>query len=451
MRLHFIVWSCLLSLAVLGCGSQKRDFVGDGEGGAAGATDEGKGGEKELSGAGGDTGKGEGEGDAGSGAVEDERPAQLDCTESQLIDVGSELFTGTTTDGGDDIDASCFSGNGDDLAVEWIAPRSDYYRFTTAGSDYDTALALLDDSCDGKELACNADSSAPEVEIVAFVEKDERVVAVLDGKAGASGEVVLGIEAISCPGLDLSEEVLPIELSTQNQGDKSAACGGNGKSDRALRFTPPEDGLYRFSATSDEFEAIVSVEEGPACGGALLGCGYSSREGSPAQVVRELAGGEPVTVFVDGGSGKFELDVEAVSAPAACPSESATILLEGDLPSVSGNFVGATHLLSGSCAPTGDFDPVASYEPLVDRSYPLSINLPPDMSCQLNIVSSKAIAVYVLEGGACEGPELSCATSPPDQTGVVNFTSEDNGDYVLVVEDLDGFRAEFEITTSCII
>ncbi len=33
----------------------------------------------------------------------------------------------------------------------------------------------------------------------------------------------------------------------------------------------------------------------------------------------------------------------------------------------------------------------------------------------------------------------------------MSFTSEDNGEYVLVVEDLDGYLADFEITTACII
>jgi hypothetical protein len=445
MRLHFIVWSCLLSFAMLGCDGEERYFPDAGEGGAAGMAGEGEGGEGQP-GEGGDAGK-SGAAGAGSG----ERPAPLECSETQLLDVGTELFKGTTSGADDDFDATCFSGDGEDLAVEWIAPGSAYYRFTTAGSDYDTALALLDDACDGAELACSADSSEPEVEIVTFVEEGERVLVVLDGKAGASGDVVLGIEPITCPALDLTEEVLPIELGTQNQGDNSAACGGDGESDRALRFTPPQDGLYRFSATSDDFAAIVSIEEGPTCGGRVLGCGYTFRERSPAHVVRELEAGDPVTVFVDGGSGTFELDIEEISTAASCPSDGPAILLDGALPNVAGSFDTATHLLTGSCVPTGDFDPTTAYEPLVDRSFPLSVNLPPDMSCQLNIVSTASIVVYLLEGDSCEGPELECALSLANQSQSLSFTSAQNGDYVLVVEDFDGYGEAFEITASCII
>ncbi len=275
MRLHFIVGSWLLSFAIWGCGSNERVYPLDGDGVPAGMGDEGKGGEKSPP-----AGAAMGETD-NSGGGGDGPPAQLKCTESQVLDVGSELFSGTTTDAGDDIDASCFSGSGEDLAVEWVAPRSDYYRFTTAGSDYDAALALLDDSCDGAELACNSDSNEPEVEIVSFVEKGSAWWPCSTGKPARLGEVVLGIEAITCPDLDLTDEVPPIELGTQNQGDSSAACDGAGKSDRSLRFTPTEDGLYRFSATSDDFAAIVSVEEGPSCGGSVLGCGFSFREDRP--------------------------------------------------------------------------------------------------------------------------------------------------------------------------
>ncbi len=53
--------------------------------------------------------------------------------------------------------------------------------------------------------------------------------------------------------------------------------------------------------------------------------------------------------------------------------------------------------------PPGDFNPTAAYEPLVERSYPLSVNLPPDMSCQLNIASTRGLAVYLLKGDDLRG------------------------------------------------
>jgi hypothetical protein len=289
------------------------------------------------------------------------------------------------------------------------------------------------------------------VDIVQFVAEDERVVVVLDGKLGAAGDVVLGVEPIDCPGLDLSGQGFPVELSTQNQGDNSAACDGAGTNDRALRFTPSSDGLYRFSATSADFGAIVSVEAGPICGGPALGCGFSSRSGEPGELVRQLSEGEPVTVFVDGGSGTFELDIEDISAEASCPSEVGGLLLDGPMPLVEGSFEDASHLLTGSCAPTGDFNPVASFDSLVERSFPVSVDLGGSLSCALNVTSPSPFAAYLLEGGQCAGPELECAIEAAAGSHAFSFDSADNGDYVLVVEDLEGLGDTFEIYVTCII
>ncbi|RYZ05614.1 MAG: hypothetical protein EOO73_19175 [Myxococcales bacterium] len=450
MRFGFVASGYLALLAVLSCSGSERVFSSaPGEGGAAGQSQDAAGGDDDAEGEG-VAGEANGESGHAAGGTGSKLPPQLRCTEEQLLQVGPELFAGSTRGAGDDFQASCFSGEGDDLAIEWLAPKSDYFRFTTAGSSYDTALALFDDECDGAELACNAEASVPQVDVVRFVEKGQRVVVVVDGKAGASGDVVLGVQAVTCPSLDLTDKVLPIELSTQNQGDNSAACGGATKSDRALRFTPPANGLYRFSAQSETFGAIVSVEEGPSCGGAVLGCGYS-REGDPGQVVRRLKKGEPVTVFVDGGSGTFELDIEDVSATATCPSESTRILLGGFIDPIPGSFAGAKHLLSASCASTAGFTPVASYRPLVERSYPLSVALTGDGSCQLSVASEQPTVVYLLAGDECAGRELKCGTSTANESHSLAFSSADNGDYVLVVEDLAGYGAAFEIMTSCIL
>lgn len=452
MVARFIAWGFSASLSIFACSKTDRVYTSAGEGGAAGQSEQGVGGD-EAPGeamAGDGVGAGSTGGAGGAGGDGSLLPPQLGCTDTQLLDVGSKLFSGSTRQAGDDFSATCFSGKGNDVTVEWVAPDSDYFRFTTAGSSYDTALALFDNDCEGAELACNSDPNVPQVEIVELVEKGERVVIVVDGKAGASGDVVVGIERIGCPGLNLTDQVLPIELSTQNQGDNSAACGGGGKSDRAMRFTPPEDGLYRFSATSDDFDPIVSVEDGPTCGGGVLGCGYS-RKGDHAEVVRKLKQGEPVTVLVDGGGGTFELDIQDISGSASCPGDEPTLLLDGSLIVVNGSFVGAEHLLSASCAPTADFNPTAAYEPLVERSYPVSVNLPPDMSCQLQVMSEYALVVYLLAGDDCAGRELKCAKSLGGASNNLSFTSADNGDYVLVVEDDGGHRKTFEISMSCIL
>ena len=69
----------------------------------------------------------------------------------------------------------------------------------------------------------------------------------------------------------------------------------------------------------------------------------------------------------------------------------------------------------------------------------------------LDIASTAPLAVYLLDGDRCAGPELRCSTSPANDSVSFTFSSADNGDYVLVVEDLEGYEDAFQITSSCVI
>jgi hypothetical protein len=94
-------------------------------------------------------------------------PAYSDST-SGLTD----NFTESCEDGGDE--------DGPDISMEWTAPSSGCFEFSTTGSAFDTVLKLYDD-CGGAMLDCNDDYSDL-TSLVAFeVESGMDYIIVVDG------------------------------------------------------------------------------------------------------------------------------------------------------------------------------------------------------------------------------------------------------------------------------
>src|SRR5204863_788262 len=110
---------------------------------------------------------------------------------------------------------TCGSGNAPDVAFEWVAPATDHYVFDTLGSSFDTVLAVLNGDCAGAELGCNNNAgSSPQSEVVVRLQKDQRVVVVVDGYLGAKGNVTVHANPVACPDSDLTGQPLPATLST---------------------------------------------------------------------------------------------------------------------------------------------------------------------------------------------------------------------------------------------
>ena len=126
----------------------------------------------------------------------------FDCVDGEIEGFGTAIFVGNTDDSDDSVGASCAGGGGSDLGLLWTAPETGQYRFNTLGSDYDTAIFLLDTTCDGEELICNDDafggSSAGPGGLLSQIEppleEGQRVVIMLAGYQGDSGNVQLNIE-----------------------------------------------------------------------------------------------------------------------------------------------------------------------------------------------------------------------------------------------------------------
>jgi hypothetical protein len=378
----------------------------------------------------------------------------LDCVISRLS--GDTATDTHTTDGASDgFTTTCGSGSSPDVAWEWIAPKSDYYAFDTAGSSFDTVLALRDGACEGAELACNDNADGtPQSKVIQKVSQGQRVVAIVDGNVGEQGSAVLNINRVTCPSTDLTTQPLPAQLSTVGGPNAhTGACGGDGNPEKAVRYTPATAGLYRFSiAQGAAFTPALYLETGPVCGGSLLQCNTTQPGGYATEVTRWLPAGEPVTAIVDSasGSGAFSLNITPLTT--TCP---AMDLASANTDNVVLDTTTGSNVLSASCAPAGALG-LGGRNALVEHSYGLNVNMCPTCACNYQINSDYPVTAYLLQGSRCDGPETRCLQSTPQPDGTyrasMSFGEVDNGDWVLVIESTspDGIPVTYSLAIACI-
>lgn len=401
----------------------------DGIGGASGGTDGGS-----LIG-------GRGGADAGSGGVVQHPTggaggetggggALLDCAQATLV-TGDDV-TLSTLGAGDDFQLGCGSPGQPDLAFEWTAPADGYYTVSATGSSIDTVLAVLTGDCgEPIELACNDDyASLPQSELVERFAAGQRVLVVVEGKAGSTGEVTLSIAPVACPAQDLTSQVFPISQTTVGGSNaQGGLCGGAGLRERTYRWTPPADGFYQFAVSSAVITPALHLERGARCGGDLLTC-FSAR---PAVLGRFLPGGEPVTLIVDsaGGEGSFDLDVKEVFGscplfPALPADPEVAWILDDSAPDV----------LSGSCSPPL-MSGTGQWASMHEHSYAVSLNYSGAGFLRVAVRGDQWFSAYVLRGSDCGGEERLCEVAEEvDGAYELSFSmnSSFNGDNIVVIE-----------------
>lgn len=346
----------------------------------------------------------------------------LTCASEVLAEGTTAIFT--TTDGTNGWNTSCGGDTSPDVAFEFTAPTTTYYRVTTAGSAFDTVLAVREPVCDpsANEYVCNNDAdSLPTSEVILPIAQDERVLIVVDGNA-SSGDGQLLVERVACPSeaVGLSSSVNHTTVARPN--DHTGACGGGG-GDHPYRFVPEVDGLYRFSAIKNATQTRVAlyVDAGVECGGTSLGCNAGADGRS--EVDRQLTAGVPVTVWVDaldaGSDGAYTLSVEPV-ADFDCTN---LPMLSNSSPTMDTLAATDPHHLSTSCASTsvwwlGRTDP-AEIRNFPDKSYSfdtIAVGAGCGGSCQVTVVAHFPFAAEVLTGSSCRGPVESCSAPAADMT-----------------------------------
>jgi hypothetical protein len=424
----------------------------------------------------------------------------LDCVDGTLDQPLPMSLSGSTAGAGDDWSPACSAGEGEDVALSFVAPSTGRFLFDTLGSSFDTVLYVLD-GCDGGELSCNDDYGGPTSAAPADLEAGQGVVVVVDGfqEAGAFTLHVGEIPAVesSCedgldedfdgrldcldpdcpPCSDCADQVLgapPSSVSGNTTGAPDTSIGscdvsvGIGASDTQVAFTAPADGRYAFHLTEDtQFDSVLYVLDG--CGGLELGCDdYFDAFGSLGQetVVVELVANQYVVAVVDGFagfSGDFELEVTQPPAVestcddgqdedfddlvdcldtdcvnmAHCAPACPDLALVG-LGSVSGSTWGYAHESKGSCD--------LGYTDAADVQ--ISFVAPSDAVYIFQMTGDTGYdsLLYVLDG--CGGLELGCSDSFWGSGELVAVRLSSGQTAIAVVDGAQGQSGSFELLVS---
>jgi len=381
---------------------------------------------------------------------------QLECA-LELLDgtLGSPVATADSNFGRSTREGSCGGVSSNELIYQWVAPYDGYFIIDTAGSDYDTVLYLLDTTCDGEEVACSDDTEKGATsQLVVQADQGQQLLVVIDGSAGGTGNAVLNINPVACPGADLSDVPLPDTFTNAAaQNEYSSACGGDDGAERTFRYTPTEAGLYSFKATSTEMDPIVDLELGPVCGGPNRGCNYTSHPGG-SEVIRYLDAGESATMYVDAATaeaGEFEVDITTL--PHTCPSGALaeeTVFTIDDFP----------HAMTTSCTPASRYDSgTATDHPAATFSWTSPGQIGGNSGCDLEVTAGFPFGVSLQSDADCGGEELQCNVAEFDgdsYTGSVGVGHIPPTDFTITVTSSFGgggvvpiFNDDFTIQVFC--
>ena len=133
----------------------------------------------------------------------DTDPACIVCFESDLASsYGDSVAAGNTAGQGSDRDPTCAFNTGvEDVIYSWVAPSTGLWIFDTAGSDYDTLLAIEVNVC-GTGTDCDDDSGDGATSYIeAVLTAGDTVYIVVDGYSG-TGNYVLNINPSTEVGCD---------------------------------------------------------------------------------------------------------------------------------------------------------------------------------------------------------------------------------------------------------
>jgi hypothetical protein len=236
------------------------------------------------------------------------------CNVQVLPSMVPQAASGSTAGVSNHFDPSCAPDGSGESAYSYTAPADGTYIFDTAGSGYDTVLALLGGASCG-EVACNDDSMGPQSKIQTTLTAGQTVIVVVDGWNGQEGAYQLHVSTLApsmCPDADIGSMV-PQTLTgtTVNAGDDvQSPCGQATGSDISYQFTAPAASTYHFDTFGSSFDTILHVHDG-GCGGASLGCNDDTM-GLQSSLSIPLVAGQTVVVVVDGfggAAGNFTLHI----------------------------------------------------------------------------------------------------------------------------------------------
>lgn len=338
----------------------------------------------------------------------------------------------------DELQGSCGGGSAPELAYTFTAPADGSYVLDTGGSAIDTVLYVLDGVCEGPELRCDDDGLAgTNASLTSLpLAAGQTITVVVDGFGLAGGPVTLTVRegSVECPAQSFGPG-LPQTLVDQTVVASDAfepSCGTANEGDRALAFTAPEQGIYRFDTLGSDFDTVLSLLDG-TCGGPELACNDDEPgtfAGHSALTV-PLAAGQEVTAVVEGFLGEVgNVTLTVDRLPGTCPDE---LLGAGPLPFITvGSTAGADEASAGSCGGLGSPDHSFLWVAPADGVYRFDTE-----------GSAFDTVVYLLDG-ECLGPELACNddSGGPAAAAAAALLA---GQSVVVVVDGAGASGSFQL------
>jgi len=317
------------------------------------------------------------------------------CPDENLGDALPASPVGSTLEEQNDFGGSCGGVEAPEATLLWSAPADGTYRIDTIGSTFDTVLYVLGGACEGPELACNDDADGLQSSVVVDLAAGELVTIVVDGFGIEAGvyRVHITAAATACPDDDLGMEV-PVSASASTVGAEdvfSASCGGFSAPERTYLWTAPMAGEYAFDTSGSAYDTVLYVLQG-ICEGGELACDDDGGPGSTSMAILTLAGGQMVTVVVDGAEdeGSFDLNISLIEG--SCPDAD----LGSEFGVVVGSTVGVGNTMAGSCGGWSAADASFSWTAPATATY------------LFDTAGSDFDTVLYLHDGGCDGPELAC-------------------------------------------
>lgn len=328
-------------------------------------------------------------------------------------------FVGDSTTAYNTVGSNCGGFGGPEDGWLFTAPVTATYTIDTFGSSFESVVHVRDGVCGGAELACGEQGS-----LVPLTAGQQVTIYVDSTAQGGAYEVHIDTLGGACPDQDLGNVPQSVVGDTSD-GDNtdSGSCGGDFSPDDLYAFTAPNDAFYTFDTFGSAIDTVLFVRQG-GCGGPELACNDDLNQMTDeSRILLNMSAGQEVLVGVDGNAiGSYTLNIEEVPCPG--------IDLGSVVPqTVVGDTSGGFNLLEGSC----DFEgPPNFHSP--DVAY--SFTAPEDGEYTFDTSGSFFDTVlYVLDGPACNAPEIVCSDNFAFQQTSALSLALSAGETITVVVD----------------
>lgn len=211
---------------------------------------------------------------------------------------------------------------GKELVYTFTSPADGFYEFTTTSTNdfADTVLFLLDETCDGEQLACGDETDSTmgaavtTSNIAKYLKADQVVQVVVDGKVFTGTEFTLTVDEVQADCIDeVITDSLPITVmgdTTGRPNRMTGTCFGE-SGDYSFEWTVPATATYQIDtigSSPGHEDTVLYVLDGNDCAGEELACSDDVMLGMDrdSKLEVDLAQDQVVTIVVDGWSGSIE-------------------------------------------------------------------------------------------------------------------------------------------------